>query len=355
MKKLGLTATLFLAALAARADQLLPTADGTTWQYDFTEELGGPSAGPGVNAAVTLRIGRQTFEGKEFLKFETLTDSSVTKTELMTVDDQGTVCRARGGKDGRIAKLDPPQTILPGTLKVGDAWDSDGEVAGMEIHQHFTVTGEELVRVKAGSFRAFHIHCEDASVMSVTLDRWFMPGVGFVKETTVVRGPTGGLLQRTILELQKRPEVIAKPVATPSPSAPPTSATPTPTPPIRGPEIEMKPAPAGKKLIVEVSTDPAGGSKSEFKSDVENIYVRWHGRDLPAGARVRVAWVAEDVGDLVEPNFVVDETETVAPASDANARFTLGRPPDGWAEGKYRVEFYINDELEETVNVTIVK
>jgi hypothetical protein len=88
---------------------------------------------------------------------------------------------------------------------------------------------------------------------------------------------------------------------------------------------------------------------------VENIYVRWHGRGLPPAAKVRVAWVAEDVGDLVEPNFVVDETETEAPAPDSSARFTLGRPPDGWAEGKYRVEFYINDELEETVRVTIVK
>jgi hypothetical protein len=88
---------------------------------------------------------------------------------------------------------------------------------------------------------------------------------------------------------------------------------------------------------------------------VENIYVRWRGRGLPEGARVRVAWVAEDVGDLVEPNFIVDETESVAPAPDASARFTLGRPPDGWAEGKYRVEFYVNDELEETIRVTIVK
>ena len=77
--------------------------------------------------------------------------------------------------------------------------------------------------------------------------------------------------------------------------------------------------------------------------------VRWQGRGLPEGARVRVVWVAEDVGDLVEPNFIVDETESVAPAPDARARFTLARPPDGWAEGKYRVEFYVNEELEEMV------
>ena len=353
MRKIGLSAALFFAVVLARADPLLPTTDGTTWQYESTEEFGGPAAPPPVNAAVTVRVGRQTFGGKDYLKFETLSDDSVNKTELMTLDDHGLVCHARGGKDGRIAKLDPPQTIVPGTLKAGDSWASDGEVAGMEIHQHFTVLGEESVRVPAGPFRAFHIHCEDSSVMSVALDRWFVAGTGFVKETTVVRGPTGGLLQRATLQLQKRPEVIAKLAATPSLSTAPPVAT--ATAPIRGPEIETNPAQSGKKLIVEVSTDPAGGSKTEFKSDVENIYVRWHGRGLPPRARVRVAWVAEDVGDLVEPNFVVDETETEAPAPDSSARFTLGRPPDGWAEGKYRVEFYVNDELEETVRVTIVK
>jgi hypothetical protein len=353
MRKIGLIATVVFAAAVARADQLLPTADGTTWRYESTEEFGGPEARPPENAPVTVRVGRQTSGSKEFLKFETLTGDSVIKTELMTLDDHGLVCHARGGKDGKMAKLDPPQTIIPGTLKAGDSWESDGEVAGMEIRQHFTVVGEESVRAPAGPFRAFHIHCEDASIMSVTLDRWFVAGTGFVKETTVVRGPTGGLLQRATLELQKPPEVIAKPSPTPSPSAAAPLAT--ATPPIRGPEIETKPAEPGKKLIVEVSTDPGGGSKTEFKSDVENIYVRWHGRGLPQGARVRVAWVAEDVGDLVEPNFVVDETETEAPAPDSSARFTLGRPPDGWAEGKYRVEFYVNDELEETVRVTIVK
>ena len=353
MKKLGLIALLFFAAVVARAEQLFPAADGTTWTYDSTEETGGPGAGPAVNSVVTVRVGRQTFDGKERLKFETLADDSLMKIELMTMDDKGLVCHGRGGKDGRIAKLDPPQVLMPGALKIGDAWDSDGEMAGMEMHQHFTVAGEELVRVPAGSFRAFHIHCAESSVMSVTLDRWFVAGVGFVKETTVVRGPTGGLLQRVTLELQKPPEVVAKPEPPPSPAV--AAPSPTSSPPIRGPAIETEPPTPGKKLIVEVSTDPGGGSTSEFKSDVENIYVRWHGRGLPPGAKVRVAWIAEDVGDLVEPNFVVDETETIAPDSDSSARFTLGRPPDGWAEGKYRLEFYVNDELEETLNVTIVK
>ena len=355
MKRLGLGALLLFAAIGVRAESLLPTADGTSWTYTATEETGGPGAGPAISSVVTVTVGRQSFDGKEFLKFETRSDESLIKTELMTLDDKGLVCHARGGKDGRIARLDPPQVVIPAGLKVGDSWDSEGEVAGMEMPQRFNVMGEELVRTAAGSFRALRIHCSETSVMSVALDRWFVADIGVVKETTVVRGPTGGLLQRVTLELQKRPELVAKPEVAPTPS-PVIAAAPSPTqsPPIRGPAIETEPAAPGKKLIAEVSTDPGGGSKTEFKSDVENIYVRWHGRNLPKDARVRVAWIAEDVGDLVEPNFVVDETETIAPDPDSSARFTLGRPPDGWAEGKYRLEFYVNDELEETLRVTIV-
>jgi hypothetical protein len=195
--------------------------------------------------------------------------------------------------------------------------------------------------------------------MSIKLDRWFVPGTGFVKETSVVRGP--GVMQRVALELNKIPEVLSKPVVTPStaaskPAEPRPESSPQPAATVSsGPSPQEQAVVPPKKLTVEVSGDPAGGLKTDFKSTVANIYVRWHGHGLPEGARVRVAWVAEDVGDLVDPNFVIDETETVAAAPDASARFTLGRPPDGWAEGQYRVEFYVDDLPVETIKVTIEK
>ena len=92
--------------------------------------------------------------------------------------------------------------------------------------------------------------------------------------------------------------------------------------------------------------------KTEFKSDAENIYVRWHGRGA-AGAS-RVAWIVEDVGDLVEPNFVVDETErSLRPPIPALVLPWAGRRTAG--RRGIRLEFYINDELEETLHVTIVQ
>lgn len=353
MKNLPLTALLFLAAVSLRADQLLPTGEGTSWEYDSTETLTGA---PLLRSVVTVRAGKELLDGKEVVKLDTFSDNVLSKTELVNADENGIACLARSGKDGKTAKLNPPEPIIGAPLEVGATWELESEVAGIKMRQHFTVAAKERVVVSAGKFQAFHLQGEGASLMSIKLDRWFVPGTGFVKETTVVRGP--GLLQRTTLELTKlTPSSPAPKPAQPEPESPPKStpaiatAT-TPLEPAASPTEQTVASP--KKLTVEVSGDPAGGSKTEFKSDAANIYVRWKGHGLPEGARVRVAWIAEDVGGLVEPNFVVDETETVAPSPDASARFTLGRPPDGWAEGKYRLEFYVDELPVETVKVTII-
>jgi hypothetical protein len=362
MRKFFLAPALLLAVVSVRADPLLPTAEGTSWEYESTETLTG--AAP-VQSVVTVRAGKQLLDDKEVVKLETLSGDTVSKTELVSADDKGIVCLARSGKDGKIAKLSPPQPIIAAPLKVGSTWLQESDVAGINVHPHCTVMAEENLTVAAGKFRTFHLQCKDSSLMSITLDRWFAPGTGFVKETTEVRGP--GMLQRITLELTKMTEVLYKPApgnppAAPQPDEPNPNSSPKPVAVVSSPaaavesaQIEVRPPAPPKKLTVEVSSDPAGGLKTTFKSDVPNIYVRWQGHGLPENAQIRVAWVAEDVGDLVEPNFVIDETETIAPAPDASARFTLGRPPDGWAEGKYRVEFYIDDLPVETIRVTIDK
>src|ERR1043166_2307216 len=185
MRKSFLAAALLFAAVSTRADPLLPTGEGTTWEYDSTETLTGA---PPVRSVVTVRAGKQLLDGKEVAKLETLSNNLVSKTELVSVDEKGIACLARVGKDGKLAKLNPPEPILAAPLKIGGAWETQGEAAGMKMHQRFTVLAEENVTVPAGRFRAFHLQCKDSSLMSITLDRWFVPGTGFVKETTVVRG-----------------------------------------------------------------------------------------------------------------------------------------------------------------------
>jgi hypothetical protein len=365
---LGLIATGFaIAGTAIAAEPILPINEGTTWRYVVAEHAAGSA--PDGGGDMTVRIaGTHDWDGKRLLMFETLKGESVIKTELMEVSERGIICYARGTANEPLAKLDPPEIFVTTPLNAGATWETDGVVAGVKLHQRFTVAAEEDVYVPAGKFHAFRLHSDEATIMTMALDRWFVPGSGFVKEVTTVRGPGGMLLQRTAIELQKPPEVLPLPRPSPSPTPSPRPTTPTPTaaPSSGGEESPAAEATAtasaegpraseGKQLIGEVSDDPAGGQKTEFHSDIENIYVRWHAHGLPDGARVRVAWVAEDVGGIVDPNFVVDQTETLAPAADCSARFTLGRPEDGWAEGKYRLEFYVNDELEQTINVQIVK
>ena len=107
------------------------------------------------------------------------------------------------------------------------------------------------------------------------------------------------------------------------------------------------------QIVLEASKQRDGTPQNDFKSDVPEIFVRWNGENLPIGSFVRVAWIAEDVGDIVEPNFVIDETETELTTAKFAARFTLSRPRDGWAAGKYRLELYLDDQLTQTVKINI--
>jgi hypothetical protein len=340
MRRLLLVTVLLFSPLLARGDDLIPIAEGTKWEYDSTETLTGSTP---LNSVVTVSASKDFLDSKEVVKLETFSGNVLSKTELLTTDEKGIACLARSGKEGKLTKLNPPERIIAIPLNVGANWEKMSEVEGIKVRERFKVVGEEEIAVPAGKFRAIHLHCEDSSLLSIKIDQWFVPGTGFVRETTMVKGP--GMLHRTTRELRK-----LTPAETKSPT-PESLGTASSLSTSTGDAMASPSEP--KRLTVEVSSDPAGGSKTEFRPDVAHIYVRWFGRDLPENARVRVAWVAEDVGGLVEPGFIIDETETIAPIQNASARFTLARPPDGWAEGKYRLEFYINDTLTETVNVTI--
>lgn len=132
------------------------------------------------------------------------------------------------------------------------------------------------------------------------------------------------------------------------------SEIPSPTPEAIEPDASASASPAlAPRIKLEVSGTRDGATTDEFRSDAENIFVRWMGENLPVNSGVRVAWIAEDVGDVASPNFVIDESETLVTSARFSAIFTLSRPKDGWAAGKYRVDLYLEDELVETAGITI--
>ena len=333
VKNLAAFVVLLVSASSLPA-ALIPIETGMSWSYRLTQELGDGVRLPGaaenddgsLHSDVLYRIeGTENLNGVKVLKAEMHRDGLVTNTDLITVDDHGIHCLARLGPDGERVELNPPQTIVAGPLTSDLAWDFDGRAGPTDVHQHYVVVGQEDIKVPAGYFRgAFHIHGEQTAPDAMTIERWFVPRTGIIKDVTTMRNKEGDILQRIELELKEKPKISPRP--------------------------EVK---AQKKLSVGLSSEAIGNFKTDFTTETPRIYARWQGHGLRSQAKVRVSWIAEDVGEVAPPNYAVDEATAVASIPDSRGVFTLSRPEEGWAPGRYRVEFYVDDQLIDTVKLKI--
>jgi hypothetical protein len=339
MRKIAGFALLIFPLACPAATQLLPTEQGTAWPYQTTLETGDgvsfshlkTDESGKVQLLSIYRIGgTKNIDGQDVLKFEMHRAGAVANTDLLIVDENGITCPARIGEDGKLAKLDPPQKVLVAPVTTGTKWNYDGKVGDLQVHQIYEIVAQENIAVVAGKFRAFRIHGEQTTPIPITLDRWFVPGVGFVKDVTTMRAPDGSLLQRVSLELKALPKTAPRPEA-------------------RGADE------SSKKLSVALAKDPAGELTTKFPSTIPKIYARWQGRGLGDHARIRVVWIAENVEEIAPPDYKLDEASTIATAQDSHGIFTFAPPEDGFEPGDYRVQFYVDETLTETVKVKIVE
>ena len=332
---LGKTVVAFALMTTARAwaEPIIPTEEGTNWSYDLTQEIDADVVVPGltpnhegkIKSSVVYRLaGAETVGKQRFLKFEMHRNNQLTTTELMTIDDKGIRCAYRILSDGERVRLDPPQTTLALPLHQDNSWNFDGKAGGAKVHQHYVVMDQQDVIVPAGKFHAFRILGEQTLPDAMTIERWFVPGIGIVKDVTTMRNLHGERLQRIELVLKELPKV--------------------------GPRPEVK---AGKSLIGWLSTDPGGGPVDEFSSETPNIYASWKGHNLRKNAAIRAVWIGEDTGSVAPANYTIDEASTAAETPEAHGSFTLSKPEDGWAPGTYRLEFYVDSQLIDTVRATI--
>jgi hypothetical protein len=304
-----------VGASVAQAEWPIPTADGTTWQYALTRE--------GETEPETLT--RQIFaprnaDEQNTLRIETAINGVVLSTEFFKNDGQAVLTTAHRGESGNTQTFDPPITSLPGDLSFGAEWKYRGPVAGLDLNLPLKIVGEGEIEVPAGKFRALHFRGEKNDGLFTVADFWFVRGVGSIKETVTQRSPSGDLLSRNTIELVKLPALHqAEPM---------------------------------KKLEASVSTSSNGDPVNAISADALQIVARWRGHGLRRNAKIRAVWIAQDTG-VAPIDFKVDEATAIAPTGGAFGKFTLSRPPDGWATGKYRVEFYVDDELTETVDLTI--
>jgi hypothetical protein len=331
-------AVYFFGIASALAAPLVPTNPGTTWRYSMTEEVGKgltisnlkQDADGKVRLPVLYRFdGIEDVDGKELLKFEMHRDGAVTNTDLVTVDEHGITCWARINLDGELMKLTPPQTMVAAPLRQGASWNFDGQAGDLKVQQRYNVTGEEDIEVPAGEFHAYHIRGEQSSPSRVTIDRWFAPGTGIVKDITTVRATDGDLLERVSLELSERPKIENRP--------------------------EVRSDAASKRLSVSFAKDQFGKASTVFSSDTPQIYVRWQGHRLQKGGKVKAVWIAENIGEDFPQDYKADEASATVESQNAHGIFTLARPEDGWAIGDYRVEFYVDNVFVDAAKLKIVK
>jgi hypothetical protein len=313
---------------------LLPTTEGTTWNYDLIQEkptndfdLTDPNEEE--HLAVMYRLGGiEKIDNKDLQRLEIYRGDTLESVDLIALDEHGITCPARVDSQGAIIKLVPPQIMLATPLKTGTSWNFDGSIANTKVNQHYEIAGEEDVDLPAGKFHAWRIHCEQTLPAPATIDRWFVPGTGFVKVESVVKAQSGDVLQKSSLKLKQPPTVAAAPQK--SPTAQPG------------------------KLSAGISNEPKGEFKTDFKSDTPAIYARWRGQGLPDHAKIRAVFIAENVAD-VSADYEIDETSADAPTPNSNGAFTLTKPEEGWATGNYRVEFFVDEQPAETVKFKILK
>src|SRR5438094_7360565 len=225
-----------------------------------------------IRVPVLYRIeGAENVDGKDLLKFEMHRAGAITNTDLLTVDEHGISCWARINLDGQLIKLNPPQTMIAAPLKKGAAWDFNGRAGELEVRQHYDVVAEEDIQVPAGKFHAFRIHGEQTSPSRMTIDRWFASGIGIVKDETTMRAANGDLLQRISLELAEAPKITARP------------------------EVKFDALP--KQLSVSIAKEQFGNPVTTLSSNTPEIYARWQGQRLRKGARIKAAWIAENIDE----------------------------------------------------------
>lgn len=337
---LSLLCCLVSAAYSAYAESLLPTNAGTTWKYQMTQEFGqgvkanDPSVKADADGKVRLPItiivtGSEKIDNVEVHKFEMRRQGAVQAIQFLQVNEQGVFELARGDGSGERIKLTPPQKTLSFPLKVGEKWEYHGEGAGEKVDETYEIVAQESVEVPAGRFDAYHLHIVGTQPFNSVVDRWFVPNVGEVKDVTEVRRPNGSMIQRISLELAERPKI--------------------------GNSSEAKPSETAKKLSITLGKAATGEVTTQFAADTPKIYARWQGHGLPEQAKVRAVWIAENVGEVAPPNYKVDEASVVATSSNSSGTFTLSRPDNGWPVGDYKVEFYVDEALAETVKLKIVK
>jgi hypothetical protein len=101
--------------------------------------------------------------------------------------------------------------------------------------------------------------------------------------------------------------------------------------------------------------DPESKKEQDtFTPDTPKIYVEAELADTKDGDTVKGVFIC-DSSKISPPNYKIDELTQHLKAGMREAQFSCTKPTtkEGWPEGSYHVDLYVNDKLVKTLKYTV--
>jgi hypothetical protein len=187
----GLALTLLLAWAAAAPAQdkmettpYYPLAVGSSWEYKAGE------------SKFTMKVTKHEKVGNVLCaRVEMLIKDKPVSFEHIAVSKDGVTRNSfEGNKEAQ-----PPVLFLKLPPKKDESWKVDSKAGGESVKGTFKNTGEEDVKVPAGSYKAVVVTSQDleANGIKMAVTYYFAKDVGMVKQIVEVAG------QKVVVELEK--------------------------------------------------------------------------------------------------------------------------------------------------------
>ncbi|HMF20456.1 MAG TPA: hypothetical protein VKE98_24815 [Gemmataceae bacterium] len=163
-----------------------PLTVGNEWTFQVT-------AGGNTAQAVSRIVKMETINEVPLAYLEASVKGKVVATEHLRQTKEG-VFRYRNNRQ----EITPPFCLVKYPVKSGSKWSGDIAI-GNDKGKYYSEAIEETVEVKAGKFKAMRVSVKVESPKQgvVTTTYWFVPDIGFVRQTV----DTGRL--NVVMELEK--------------------------------------------------------------------------------------------------------------------------------------------------------
>jgi hypothetical protein len=159
-----------------------PLAVGSSWEYKAGE------------SKYTLKVTKHEKVGNTLCaRVEMFVKDKPVSFEHVGVTNEGVYRHSFESKEAQ-----PPVLFLKLPPKKDEPWKVDSKVGGESVKGTFKNTGEEDVKVPAGSYKAIVVTSQDleANGIKMAVTYYFAKDVGMVKQVVVVAG------QKVVVELE---------------------------------------------------------------------------------------------------------------------------------------------------------